>query len=164
MDEAFGYDGWLEGMQKGRTFITNGPALFLDVEDKGPGDTIRFRNDRKVTVRVTWWSHYPVNQLGIVHNGRVVKRRTLKDGSYEGEWEVRSRWIRMVGSPSAAMASLGTVTTRPCSRIRVRSTCRMANRTPTRRKMLRSSLGQSTSRKNGSTTRGGKRAMIREMQ
>jgi len=87
MDEAFGYDGWLAGMQKGRTFITNGPALFLDVEDKGPGDTVRFRNDRKLTVRVTWRSHYPVNHLGIVHNGRVVKRRTLKGGSYEGEWE-----------------------------------------------------------------------------
>lgn len=87
MDEAFGYDGWLAGMQKGRTFITNGPALFLDVEDKGPGDTVRFRNDRKVTVRVSWRSHYPVNQLGIVYNGRVVKRRMLKDGSYEGEWE-----------------------------------------------------------------------------
>jgi len=87
MDDKFGYDGWLEGMQKGRTFITNGPALFIEVEDKGPGDTIRFRDEKKVTVRVSWRSHYPINRLGIVHNGRVVKRRNIREGSYEGEWE-----------------------------------------------------------------------------
>jgi hypothetical protein len=87
MDEKFGYDGWLDGMQKGRTFITNGPALFLDVEDKRPGDTLRFRNERKVNVRVTWRSHYPISRLAIIHNGRVVKRRAFRDGSYEGEWE-----------------------------------------------------------------------------
>ncbi len=87
MDEKFGYDGWIEGMQKGRTFITNGPALFLDVEDKGPGDTVQFRNERKVNVRVTWRSHYPIDRLAIIHNGRVAKRRRFREGSYEGEWE-----------------------------------------------------------------------------
>jgi signal peptidase I len=74
-------------MQKGRTFITNGPAIFIEVDEKVPGDTIRFKNDRKVNVRVTWRSHYPIKRVGIVHNGRVVKRRNLKDASYEGEWE-----------------------------------------------------------------------------
>ena len=37
MEGAFSYPAWLEGLRAGRTFITNGPALWLDVSGRPPG-------------------------------------------------------------------------------------------------------------------------------
>ena len=84
---TFSYDGWVEGMRQGRTFITNGPALFLEVEGQPPGAVIEFSEDRKVGVKVRWLSHYPVNRVGLVHDGEVVEVKGFPAGSYDGSWE-----------------------------------------------------------------------------
>ena len=39
-DDNFSYDNWINGLQKGRTFITNGPALFFLVNGQLPGSRI----------------------------------------------------------------------------------------------------------------------------
>ena len=36
IDGAFTYERWLEGLRAGRSFVTNGPALFLTVNGPGP--------------------------------------------------------------------------------------------------------------------------------
>ena len=87
-DEAFTYDGWLEGLRKGRTFITNGPALFLTVDGRAPGEELVFSEDRKAGVTVRWQSHYPVNRVSVIHNGEIVAERTFAEGSRDGMWEV----------------------------------------------------------------------------
>jgi hypothetical protein len=87
MDEAFSYDNWLEGMRKGRTFITNGPALFLEVGDEAPGGTVEFTGEKKVNVKVRWSSHYPLNKIGLIHNGELVEGKKFEAGTHDGEWE-----------------------------------------------------------------------------
>ena len=37
VEGPFSYDAWLEGLRKGRTFITNGPLLEFSVNGRGPG-------------------------------------------------------------------------------------------------------------------------------
>ena len=69
----FSYDAWLDGLRAGRTFITNGPALFLSVDGVAPGSEAPSPPaGRRTPVTVTWQSFHPLRRVEIVHNGRVV--------------------------------------------------------------------------------------------
>ena len=89
-DQEFTYDNWLKGLQAGRTFITNGPALFLKVDDTMPGGRIESPNGqpRKVSGQIAWDSHYPINRIELVHNGVVSQSKTLdeSDDQQHGAW------------------------------------------------------------------------------
>ena len=67
----------MAALQEGRTFITNGAALFLRVDEQGPGDTVRCDAGDKVTVTASWQSHYAVERVDVIWNGKVVGSRTL---------------------------------------------------------------------------------------
>ena len=83
---TFSYDAWLKGLLAGRTFITNGPALFLRVNDSQPGDTVTAALGDSLEVEITWQSHYPVNSVELVFNGQVTESQTFPAGSVSGEW------------------------------------------------------------------------------
>ena len=87
-DGEFTYESWLRGLQQGRTFITNGPALFIDVEGESPGSSIPSPDGSPRTVpgRIAWRSHYPLCGIELVHDGTVVQTLPLDDGRREGEW------------------------------------------------------------------------------
>lgn len=87
---GFSYDAWLEGLKKGRTFITNGPALFLAADGRGPGSTLDLsgRQQRPLEAHVSWRSHYPLNLIEMVQDGAVVQRKEYPEGTAEGQWEV----------------------------------------------------------------------------
>ena len=75
-------------MQAGRTFITNGPALFLNLDGEHPGSTIESPNGRFRTVsgQIIWQSHYPLNSVELVHNGAVTQTVPLDGLKQGGEW------------------------------------------------------------------------------
>ncbi|MCH7594593.1 MAG: CehA/McbA family metallohydrolase, partial [Chloroflexi bacterium] len=81
---AFSYDEWLAGIRRGETFITNGPAISLSVGGAVPGATVQPGMDGAVHVRVDWSSHYAVETVEIVHNGKVVRRMTTSDSDSTG--------------------------------------------------------------------------------
>ena len=84
---AFTYKSWLEGLQAGRTFITNGPALWLNVEGEGPGGGIAVC--KKAAVSVEWRSHYALDRIDVVRDGEVVHSRVLQKAEQrEGVWAV----------------------------------------------------------------------------
>lgn len=63
---------WIKAYKRGRTFATNGPMLFLDVEGRGPGDEIRLpRGPQKLRVKVTHQSRVPLDRVELVVNGRA---------------------------------------------------------------------------------------------
>lgn len=86
--DSFTYESWLTGLKNGRTFITNGPALFLRVNDYQPGDTISLERDGQVEVEVTWKSHHPLDSVELVVNGQVMDSQTFAEGSRDGEWRI----------------------------------------------------------------------------
>lgn len=51
LENAFSYDGWLEGIRKGRTFVTTGPILTFGAAEKGLGETISASPGDVVPVR-----------------------------------------------------------------------------------------------------------------
>lgn len=62
LPQGFGYDAWLRGLNEGRSFVTTGPMLFIQIDGQ------------RVTGRAL--SAVPLKSLEIVMNGEVV--RTVK--------------------------------------------------------------------------------------
>jgi hypothetical protein len=81
---AFSYGAWLEGLRAGRTFITNGPALFFEVAEHGPGTKLEIGARVSLPVVVRWRSDLPINRVEVVHNGEVVGRESWSEGRREG--------------------------------------------------------------------------------
>ena len=84
---AFDYEEWVEALRGGRTFITNGPAIFLSVQDQQPGGEIETSPGEQLSALVRWQSHYPIRRVELLFNGNVVTEEVLPDGSTEGHLE-----------------------------------------------------------------------------
>ena len=85
---AFEYEAWLEALKGGRTFITNGPAVFLTVNELGPGSVVDSTPGGRITASVRWQSHYPVHRVELILNGQAAESRAFPEGSADGEMEV----------------------------------------------------------------------------
>jgi hypothetical protein len=90
--------GWLAGYKAGRTFVSNGPLLTLEVEGKEPGEEIRLAAPGTVQVVARARSQVPISTLELIVNGEVVT--ASKPGSDGSLAEVRhelpvnrSSWI-----------------------------------------------------------------------
>ncbi|MBT5877095.1 MAG: CehA/McbA family metallohydrolase [Candidatus Latescibacteria bacterium] len=81
--DDFTYDNWIDGLKEGRTFITNGPALFLDVGGKGPG--CRITGENQAEAQITWQSHYPIDRVELIQNGKIAQTWTYHEGSRSGQ-------------------------------------------------------------------------------
>ena len=84
----FSYGSWLEGLKKGRSFITNGPSIHLKVNDAQVGDELEI-SEGPVEAQVEWQSHYPINVVEVVQDGKVVQRRDFPQGTTQGSWTVQ---------------------------------------------------------------------------
>lgn len=99
---------WADAVRRGRTFTTSGPLIDIQVDGHGMGSDIPVpRSGATLEIRASVDSIYPVTDLEIVHDGRVVERTTA-DGSGHLRLDTRLRvdragWLaaRAVG-PSIA--------------------------------------------------------------
>jgi hypothetical protein len=67
----------LAALKAGRTFASNGPLLGLELEGKGPGDTVSRAAPGMLGFRIAMRSPVKVDHLELVHNGKVVKSFAL---------------------------------------------------------------------------------------
>lgn len=65
-------ESWLAALRAGRTFITNGPLLELNVDNARIGDTLELSQPGRVTVAASAIGRSNFEKLEIVHNGVVV--------------------------------------------------------------------------------------------
>ena len=74
---------WLDAVRGGRTFVSTGPLLFLEVEGREPGDELRIAANgaREVRVKAEAMSITPLDSLQIVVNGDVVQTVVARDSS-----------------------------------------------------------------------------------
>ena len=71
--EPFTYEAWCRNLRAGRTFMTTGSLLDLQVEGAGPGDDVRLpAGGGTIAVHATVRSIFPIHSLQIVMNGEVV--------------------------------------------------------------------------------------------
>lgn len=75
---AVDFDAWLEAVDRGRTFATSGPLLFLEVGGREPGEEIRLDGgvSAALTVRLRLVSITPVDTVAVIVNGVAVHEWT----------------------------------------------------------------------------------------
>jgi hypothetical protein len=80
-DEAFSHDAWCRAVRQGRTFLSGGPLIWLEVDGRGIGDTVSISGPGTVSVTASVRSIFPVETLEIVQNGRVVASTDEGEGA-----------------------------------------------------------------------------------
>jgi len=78
LGEKLTWPGWVEAVRKGRTFVTNGPLLRLEVDGRIPGDEIHLPDEGgsvEVSGRVD--SIVPLEKMELIFNGKVIETATI---------------------------------------------------------------------------------------
>lgn len=73
LNGPFRMEAFLAAMKRGRSFATNGPMLFLDVEGRQPGDTIPLEQTSTLRVRIDVETLGTIDRVELIYNGQVVK-------------------------------------------------------------------------------------------
>lgn len=106
---------FLAALKQGRSFVTTGPMLDLDVQGMGPGEQLNLNGPQNVTVRAEVRSLRPCDRVELILNGELREPdRTMRSVSGEvhvtmAYWSVpvaRSGWL-------AARAWIQTADGRP---------------------------------------------------
>ncbi len=98
------FAAWLEAVAQGRSFVTSGPMLLLEVDGEPPGGTIHKvgTGPHRVHARVRVACEVaPIHAVQIIVNGKVVHEQAIPARQSRGAWiEVdralefdRSSWI-----------------------------------------------------------------------
>jgi len=76
LPDGFTYEKWMEGLAAGRSFVTTGPMLMIEVDGRPPGATIRQESSNPAKYRITGTAiaARPLEPIEIVVGGRVVER------------------------------------------------------------------------------------------
>lgn len=72
LDPPLSYAKWIAGYRAGRTFASNGPLLFLDVDGREPGAEIPVTGTLRLNISAEAISLPPMQALELVVNGEVV--------------------------------------------------------------------------------------------
>jgi hypothetical protein len=73
-DRPLSFSAFADAVRAGRTFVSSGAFIEIEVDGHGPGDVIAVGADRgTVDVTVTAWAAQPViDRVELVHDGRVI--------------------------------------------------------------------------------------------
>ena len=99
VEGPFTYENWLEGVRRGRTFVTNGPILEFQVDDKGMGEEVVLEQAGPVKVRgrvhfdPSWDD---IERLEVIENGLVLRSFPRTGNSSE----IRFQFEHPVGEAS----------------------------------------------------------------
>jgi hypothetical protein len=76
LDEPFTRDSFFEALKAGRSFVTNGPLLRVQANDKRPGATLQKSDDRSLAVElaIDLTTNDPLRKLEVIHNGKVIEQ------------------------------------------------------------------------------------------
>jgi hypothetical protein len=100
----FSADNWFKGLKAGNTFVSNGPALFFEVDDKLPGTEIIKASNSKVIVTakaVSDKSIGTISRIAIYNNDGLVGEKINTGKADEIEINLihllkKSQWITAV--------------------------------------------------------------------
>ena len=105
LDKEFSGDAWIDGLKKGRSFVTTGPMLFTTVNGHHPGHVFEHAEKKVRYYRLTGesLSARPLDRLEIVVNGKVrstvkVQNRKTAEGAFSTKLDLQipigeSSWL-----------------------------------------------------------------------
>lgn len=107
IEGRFTFESWMAAVKAGRTFGTNGPLVFLEVEGRGPGEelAVAATAPAALKVQVEARSLAPLDRVELIVNGEVA--RTAAPAG-DGTSITFSHSVDMVGSGWIAARAIGT--------------------------------------------------------
>ncbi|MFN0054010.1 MAG: PVC-type heme-binding CxxCH protein, partial [Planctomycetales bacterium] len=102
---------WLKGASEGRSFVTTGPLLQLDVDGHAPGEIIEQAGPepRTVTVRIRVRSEVtPVSHVDLVVNGSVQQSGEIPAAKRQGAWHTVTHQVALRDSSWIAARAWST--------------------------------------------------------
>ena len=99
-DGQFTYQAWIDGLRAGRSVVTNGPMLEIEVENTAPGGTVHLAAARDVRIIAKASSQFPLEKVEVVYNGKVIASGDLAEGKLSAGIDTqinlpRSGWISL---------------------------------------------------------------------
>src|SRR5262245_57177829 len=80
--------GWIRSLKEGRTFVTTGPLVEFTVNRQMPGGSVTLPPEGgAVILRGRVWSHIPLTQINIYHDGTVWKEIALQGDKRNVEFQ-----------------------------------------------------------------------------
>jgi TolB protein len=76
---------WIDAIRKGRTFVTNGPLVQLEINGEIPGSEIHLPAEGgSIEIAARLDTAFPVEKLELISNGRVVEDIPVREGGRAG--------------------------------------------------------------------------------
>ncbi len=98
VEEPMTVERWLDGLEKGRTFITNGPLLKFSVGEYNPGDVVRLARPCELNISSRAVGRCDFQKIEVIYNGRVVQSAPSQPvGGHFEAWITTPLWINEPG-------------------------------------------------------------------
>jgi hypothetical protein len=91
VEGEFSYEAWCAAVRAGRTFLSGGPLIGLEVDGKDIADTVTISGPGEVDVHAWAESIFPMHTLQVVSRGEVVAETTSASGARKLELRARVR-------------------------------------------------------------------------
>jgi hypothetical protein len=73
LPNGFNYDDWMKGLKEGRSFVTTGPMMFVEVNGQAPGSDLKLpASTKEIQVTATIEGRGPLDRIEIVLNGKII--------------------------------------------------------------------------------------------
>lgn len=108
---AFNLDAWLDGLRRGRSFVTTGPMLTARVNNEFPGQVFQIGRDHsgEFSWDVEVVSPDPISRVEIIFNGRVMSSITPEAKQTEQDaWKWSEKGVLSIGDKERG-GSLGDI-------------------------------------------------------
>lgn len=96
-DKALTIERWLDGLEKGRTFITNGLFLDFSLGAYGPGDLVRLAQPKTLNIRAQVLGRCDFQKVEVIYSGRVAA--TARSRPVGGHFEARINRPLLLNEP-----------------------------------------------------------------
>jgi hypothetical protein len=104
----FSGDAWFAAFKQGRTFVTNGPMISLEVNGAGPGEEINAGPNTSVRIRARAWAPTVIGSpklLEVLSHGKVIRAAQSSD---PGRQELRLDFTIRAGESQWLAARVST--------------------------------------------------------
>lgn len=111
VDGYFTYQGWIDGLKRGQSFVTSGPLLFLQVNGQDIGSVIDVKPGTPIKVSARAVSRRPIGNLQIVSNGEVMATTYTDTAEATLEFKTiadRPRWFAARCAPGDEYTAIKT--------------------------------------------------------
>ncbi len=84
------YNNWVDGIKKGKTFVTTGPMIWMTLNGKPIGSMLHNKKGEEIIVKARVKSATPVREIELIQNGKIIAKKENPDNLLELTMEFKT--------------------------------------------------------------------------